>query len=579
MKSQVTPLPFDALVKQFSAANQVLLENWQNKLNLQPLGDVSDAYQKFVAALAPHGEQLATLQKDYYTKQFELWQSYLGQTAAVAKAGEKDKGDKRFSAAEWSDLPLFDYVKQSYLLASKWLTDTVEQTQLEEPAKQKMRFFAKQYIDAMSPTNFLATNPEVLKLAMESNGESLVAGLKNLMEDVEKGRISMTDESQFAVGKNIATTPGAVVFENDLIQLIQYSPTTKTVHELPLLLVPPCINKFYIMDLEPENSLVKYALDQGNTVFMVSWRNAKEEQQNLGWDDYLERGVLKAIEVTQQIGKTEKINILGFCVGGTLVSAALAVLAARKQNPVASLTLMTTLLEFSDVGDIGAYIDEAGVRQREQQLQNGGLVSGKELAMAFSSLRANDLIWQYVVNNYLKGKTPDAFNLLYWNSDATNLPGPMYAYYLRHFYWQNEFVQANKLTMCGEKIDLGKVNVPAYVFAAKEDHIVPWKSGYASAQHLGGKHEFVLGASGHIAGAINPASKNKRNFWIDGKAGKDADAWLASAEAIPGSWWVHWSKWLGKHAGRGVPARAKLGNTKFKATEAAPGRYVMERCD
>ncbi len=579
MKSQAAPLQFDTLVKQFTSANQVLLENWQSKLNLHPPSEIGDAYQKFVAALPPQSEQLAALQKDYYTKQFELWQSYLGQTATIAKSGETEKSDKRFSAAEWSELPLFDYVKQSYLLASKWLTDTVEHTQLAAPAKQKMRFFAKQYIDAMSPTNFLATNPEVLKLAMESNGESLVAGLKNLMEDIEKGRISMTDESQFAVGKNIATTPGAVVFENELIQLIQYAPTTKTVRELPILLVPPCINKFYIMDLEPENSLVRYALDQGNTVFLVSWRNAKEAQQNLGWDDYLEQGVLKAIEVTQNIGKSEKINILGFCVGGTLVSAALAVLAARKQNPVASLTLMTTLLEFSDVGEIGAYIDEAGVRQREQQVKNGGLVSGKELALAFSSLRANDLIWQYVVNNYLKGKTPDAFNLLYWNSDATNLPGPMYAYYLRHFYWQNEFIQPGKLNMCGEKIDLGKVDVPSYVFAAKEDHIVPWKSGYASARYLGGKHEFVLGASGHIAGAINPASKNKRNYWAGGKPGADADAWLESAQAVPGSWWTHWNQWLKKQAGRSVPARAKLGNTKYKAIEAAPGRYVMERCD
>ena len=583
MKSQTAPPQFDTLFKQIADVNQTLLSDWQMRVkdSAEPLGGFNDAYQKFIGALSQNSGAWTELQKNYYAGQMKLWESYLQQSAGATKVEPALTADRRFSGAEWSDMPMFDYIKQSYLLASDWLVGAVEKTELEPQSKRKMLFFARQYVDAMSPSNFLATNPEVLKLAMESKGESLANGLKNLMQDIEKGRISMTDESKFAVGKNIATTSGAVVFENELIQLIQYTPTTKTAHERPLLLVPPCINKFYLMDLEPENSFVRFALDQGHTVFMVSWRNVKEDQQHLTWDDYLELGIIKAIEVARDIGKSDQINLLGFCVGGTLVSAALAVLAARGEDPVASLTLMTSLLEFSDVGDIGAYVDENGVRQREQQFENGGLVSGKELALAFSSLRANDLIWQYVVNNYLKGKTPEAFNLLYWNSDSTNLPGPMYAYYLRHFYWQNELVQKNQLTMCGEKIDLSKIDMPAYIFAAKEDHIVPWTGSFTGAQNLGGKLEFVLGASGHIAGSMNPASKNKRNYWAGGKMGKDNDndAWLASATSVDGSWWNHWAEWLKKQAGRSVPAPAKLGNTKYKSIEAAPGRYVMERCD
>ena len=581
MKSHAAPFPIETMLKQFSEANQSLVNDWQKRFNLtlEPNGDFAATYQKFMGALSQQPTQWAEQQQIYQANQMKLWESFLSRGATGTEPKAEVKGDRRFSGAEWSEMPLFDYIKQSYLLASDWLIGAVEKTDLDAQTKRKMLFFARQYVDAMSPSNFLATNPEVLKLAMDSQGDSLAKGLKNLMEDIEKGRISMTDESKFAVGKNIATTAGSVVFENELIQLLQYTPTTKTVCERPLLLVPPCINKFYLMDLEPENSFVRFALDQGHTVFMVSWRNVKEDQQHLTWDDYLELGIIKAINVTREIGKTEQINLLGFCVGGTLVTAGLAVPAARGEEPVASVTLMTSLLEFSDVGDIGAYIDENMVKQREQQLANGGLVPGKEIAMAFSSLRANDLIWQYVVNNYLKGKTPEAFNLLFWNSDATNLPGPMYAYYLRNFYWENKLIEKNKLTMCGEKIDIGKIDMPAYIFAAKEDHIVPWTSSFTGAQNLGGKLEFVLGASGHIAGSMNPASKNKRNYWVGGKTGKGNEAWLDSAQSVDGSWWSHWATWLKKQAGRGVPARAKLGNTKYKSIEAAPGRYVMERCD
>jgi polyhydroxyalkanoate synthase subunit PhaC len=568
----------DQLFEQVNAANQSVVQDWMGKLDGNALTSFAETYQQFVAALGKNAGEWPALQQKYYQDQFDLWMSFVGRKPGGSPVhGEPEKGDRRFSAAEWSEYPLFNYIKQSYLLTSRWLMEAVETANLDSETRKKMLFFTRQYIDAMSPANFLATNPEVLKLAVESKGESLAKGLHNLLADLQKGRISMTDEAQFAVGKNIALSAGSIVFENDLIQLIQYAPIGAKVFERPLLMVPPCINKFYIMDLEPENSFVRYALEQGHTVFMISWRNPQAEQQHLTWDEYLSNGVIKATEVAREICKIEKINILGFCVGGTLVACALGVLAARKQAWIESITLMTTLLEFSDVGDIGVYVDRKFVAQREKQFESGGLVPGKELALAFSSLRANDLIWFYVVNNYLKGKTPDAFNLLYWNSDATNLPGPMYSYYLRNCYLENHLGTPGKLVMCGEKIDLGKIAAAAYIFAAREDHIVPWKSAFASTQFLGGKAEYVLGASGHIAGSMNPVSKNKRNYWAGGELKKGADHWLETAQSKEGSWWPHWAAWLGTFGGRKIAARTKLGGVNSKPIEAAPGRYVLAR--
>jgi polyhydroxyalkanoate synthase len=440
-----------------------------------------------------------------------------------------------------------------------------------------MRFFMRQYLDAAAPSNYLLTNPEAIKEAMETKGASLQEGLKNLLADVEKGRISMTDEQAFEVGHNVAVTPGAVVWENHLVQLIQYKPTTAKVHELPLVMVPPCINKFYIMDLQPENSLVRYAVEQGHTVFMVSWRNVQKDLQHLAWDDYLADGVLAAMESAREIAGTKQINLLGYCVGGTLVASVLAILEKRKKNFVKSLTLLTTLLDFTEAGDIRVYIDEKFVGKRERQLQKGGLVPGGELAAAFSSLRANDLVWPYVVNNYLKGKQPAAFDLLYWNSDATNLPGPMYAYYLRNTYQDNKLVKPDALTMLGEPVSLKRVRLPTFVFAAREDHIVPWKGGYKSAAALGSKPKFVLGASGHIAGTMNPAWTNKRSYWMGGEVTKDADAWFAAAKEMPGSWWPEWMKWLKPFGGKMVAARKKLGGKRHEEIEPAPGRYARER--
>jgi polyhydroxyalkanoate synthase len=444
-------------------------------------------------------------------------------------------------------------------------------------AKTRMRFMARQMIDAMAPSNFLATNPEFVQTALETKGESIQQGIKNLLGDLEKGRISMTDDSAFEVGRNLAVTPGAVVYENELMQLIQYSPQTEKVAARPFLMVPPCINKYYILDLQPENSVVRYTVEQGNTVFLVSWKNVQADLGHLTWDDYIEKGALQAIKVVQDITRMDQINALGFCVGGTILSSALAVAGSRGENPVASLTLLTTLLDFADSGEIGCLVDETAVQAREATIGKGGLLRGSELSQVFSALRANDLIWQYVVGNYLKGNKPPAFDLLYWNSDSTNLPGPFLAWYLRNMYLENNLRVPGKLEMCGVKADLGRVAMPAFIFASREDHIVPWKSAYQSRKLLGGETTFVLGASGHIAGVINPAAKNKRSHWLNDSTTANADEWFDTATEVKGSWWPVWTRWLKGHDGGEVAARAKLGSKDYPPGEPAPGSYVKEK--
>ena len=529
----------------------------------------------------PDQEAIKALQQRHLERHAALWESILKRGKSPQPAEpvvQPEPGDRRFNAPEWQESPVFDYIRQAYLLNAAYLRELVELVPTEDDkTKNRLRFVARQYIDALAPTNFAATNPEFIKLAVETKGESITRGINNLIGDLEKGRISMTDESQFEVGKNLATTPGAVVFENRLIQIIQYAPTTEKVAKRPLLIVPPCINKYYILDLAPENSFVRYAVEQGHTVFLVSWRNPKAELATLTWDDYLELAPITAIEVVRKICKTDQINALGFCVGGTILTSALAVLRARGEDPVASLTLLTTLLDFSDTGEIGLFIDENALAARETAMGKGGIMPGKELASVFSSLRANDLIWNYVANNYLKGKAPEAFDLLYWNSDSTNLPGPFACWYMRNLYHTNSLRVPGKLEMCGVRVDLARVDMPSYLLATREDHIVPWQSAYQSTRLLGGDNRFVLGASGHIAGVVNPASKNKRSFWRGGDVTVDADAWLTQAEEVKGSWWTDWSAWLAGHAGGQVAARTKLGSAQFKEVEPAPGRYVKEK--
>jgi polyhydroxyalkanoate synthase len=529
----------------------------------------------------PESEVMAAMHKEYAEKHATLWSSMLGRKAGEAGDAvvSPEPGDKRFVAPEWSESPVFDYMRQAYLLNADLLRKVADAMPIADGrAKSRIQFLTRQYIDALSPSNFAATNPEFIKTAIETKGESIARGMQNLLRDLEKGRISMTDDSAFEIGRNLALTPGAVVFENELMQLIQYAPLTEKVAQVPLLIVPPCINKFYIMDLQPENSLVRFAVEQGVTVFLVSWRNPRPETGgHYTWDDYLDKGPLAALEVVRSITRVKKPNVLGFCVGGTILTSALAVARARGEEPVASLTLMTTLLDFSDAGELGCLVDEASVTAREAAIGKGGVLKGQELANVFSFLRANDLVWQYVVGNYLKGNKPVAFDLLYWNSDSTNLPGPFLTWYLRNMYLENNLRVPGKLKMLGQKVDLGKVDVPAYLMAAREDHIVPWKSAYLARNVLGGDTRFVLGASGHIAGAINPAAKNRRSYWTAEGRPADPDEWLEGAVEHKGSWWLDWAEWLRQHGGKEVAARGRLGSTKYEPIEPAPGRYVKER--
>jgi polyhydroxyalkanoate synthase subunit PhaC len=526
------------------------------------------------AAAATSSQPLVDLQLGYLQQQMQLWGRMLTAGAAAEPVIAPDRGDRRFAAAEWRENAGYSFLKQSYLLNAKLMSDLVEAAALDEATKNRVRFYTRQYIDAMSPANYAALNPDVMKLAGESKGQSLQAGMQNLMADLRKGGLTITDENAFEIGKNVAVSEGSVVFENPLFQLIQYAPLTDKVASRPLVIVPPCINKFYILDLQPDNSFVRFACEHGLTVFLVSWRNPDASCAQVTWDDYVEEGAIKALEVAHEISGADKVNALGWCVGGTILSSALAVMAARGDDHVASLTLLTTMLDFRDAGDLGVFIDEQGVQSRESSIGKGGIYPGSELGFVFQTLRANDLIWPNVINNYLKGKSPEAFDLLYWNADATNLPGPMYAWYLRNMYLENNLRVPNKLTVAGTPVDLGRIDMPSYVLATQEDHIVPWRSAYQTTQLVGGKCRFVLGASGHIAGVINPASKNKRSWWSGGKQGPDADAWLAGARETPGSWWTDWQAWLAPKGGKPVAARRKLGSRKYPVIEPAPGRYV-----
>lgn len=532
------------------------------------------------AAWNAESEALKTLQQEWMARQAQLWQGMLGKAPdqPAPQVASPSAGDKRFDHPAWAASPIYDYLRQAYLINAEYMKRMAEAAPVADgQAKNRMRFLTRQMVDAMAPSNFLATNPEFVQKALETKGESIQQGIQNLLGDLEKGRISMTDDTAFEVGRNLAITPGAVVFENELMQLIQYSPLTDKVAERPFLMVPPCINKYYILDLQPENSLVRYAVEQGSTVFLVSWRNVQADNGHLTWDDYIEKGVLTAIESVREICKVDQINALGFCVGGTLLGSALSVARLRGENPVASLTLLTTLLDFSETGEIGYFIDEAAVQAREASIGKGGLLRGSELATVFSALRANDLIWQYVVGNYLKGNKPPPFDLLYWNADATNLPGPFLAWYLRNLYLENSLRVPGKLAMCGVKADLGRVDMPAFLYASREDHIVPWKTSYQSRSLLGGETRFVLGASGHIAGVINPAAKNKRSYWLNDGKTANADEWFDGASEVKGSWWPVWAKWLKGFGGKEIPARGRLGSKAYPPGEPAPGRYVKEK--
>ena len=533
------------------------------------------ALRELLAALASEPARVAEIHDHYYRAYLALGSSLLtAEGGCPPGLPEPAPGDRRFESPEWRELPWFRYLKHAYLLQSGWLKDLLEAAPLPEERKRRLRFVLRQYADALAPTNFPATNPEVIRVAAQSGGASLSAGLQHLRHDLARGRIQMSDESAFEVGRNVAITPGAVVYQNPIAQLIQYTPRVPRMRHRPLIIIPPFINKYYILDLQPENSFVRYALERGLQVFLVSWRNVPRELGASTWEDYVRQGVWTPLDVALEITGAHKANLLGFCVGGTLLTSALTVM--ERPARVASLTLLATMLEFSDVGEIAAYVDEDFVRRCEVTYREGGLMPGSVVASAFASLRANELVWHFVINNYLKGRTPHAFDLLHWNSDGANLPGRLFAWYLRNMYLENNLRVPGKLELCGRRVNLGAIRCPTFALAAREDHIVPWRSAYASMQLLGGDTEFVLAASGHIAGVINPPAGRRRNYWIAAGKSADPDDWMAQAQAVAGSWWPHWAKWIARRSGPEVPAVHTLGSATYAPLEAAPGSYVRE---
>ncbi|MET0185082.1 MAG: class I poly(R)-hydroxyalkanoic acid synthase [Achromobacter sp.] len=511
------------------------------------------------------------------------------QVTQAARAGTlAPPADRRFAGAGWEGSHQHLLLAHAYLLSARAMGKMVDAADVAQPLRERLRFSIMQWVDALSPSNFLALNPEAQRTIVDTAGTALNSGVDNFLADVRRGRITQTDETHFEIGRNVGVSPGSVVYENQLFQLIQYAPTTPTVHARPLVVVPPNINKFYILDLQPANSFVRYAVAAGHTVFLVSWRNPLPSDddgiQQATWGDYLDQAVLKALAVAAEITRQPQVNALGFCVGGTMLASALALAKARGESPVAALTLLTTLLDFRDTGVLSVFVDEVHALIRDQSIGSGGLMWGRELATTFSFLRPNELVWNYVVANYLKGETPPAFDLLFWNADATNLPGPFFSWYFRNTYLENNLAMPGKTQACGHPIDLTRLDMPAYIFGSREDHIVPWHAAYASTQILRGPKRFVLGASGHIAGVINPPEKQRRHFWTVDTQPDDAnhlpgnaDDWLAQSAQHPGSWWPDWSEWLAQHAGRRSRAPKAQGSATYPIIESAPGRYVKVR--
>jgi polyhydroxyalkanoate synthase len=526
-----------------------------------------------------------------------LWQDYtkLWQNAATRMMGgetgpkvEPEPGDRRFKDQAWNEDNVFDYIKQSYLLTSRWLQSTVADVEgLGAKDKQKVDFYSRQFVEALSPSNFVITNPEVLAATAESGGENLVNGLKNLLNDLDEGRgrlkIRMTDEGAFEVGSNVAESPGKVVFRNDLMELIQFEPSTKTVRQTPLLIIPPWINKYYILDLRKENSFIRWAVGQGHTVFVISWVNPDGELSGKSFEDYMLEGPLAALDAIEAATGENKVNAIGYCLGGTLLASTLAYMAEKKDTRIQSATFFAAMIDFEEAGELGVFIDEEQITRLEAKMDKQGYLEGAHMASTFNMMRGNDLIWSFVVNNYLLGKEPDPFDLLYWNSDATRMPAAMHSFYLRNMYLENKLVEPGGITLAGVALDLRKIKTPIYIVSTRDDHIAPWKSTYAAVNLYNGPVKFVLSGSGHIAGIVNPPAAKKYGYWTNAKTPENPDQWLDGAEKHEGSWWPDWDKWAKRNAGeKNVPARqpgqGKPGG-KLKALCDAPGEYVRVRSD
>jgi polyhydroxyalkanoate synthase len=542
--------------------------------------NIGSAFLEMTARLMANPARLMQAQIGFWQDYLTLWQNtarrMMGDKAPAVI--EEPKTDRRFKDDAWRENEVFDFIRQSYLLSARFFTNVAQTAEgLEPKTAQKVDFYTRQFVDAMSPSNFLLTNPEVLRRTAETGGENLLKGLSNLLADLERGkgqlRIRMTDETKFKVGENIAVTPGKVIYRNDLMELIQYQPTTDKVLKRPLLIIPPWINKFYILDLRPKNSFIKWAVEQGHTVFVVSWVNPDEQLAEKGFDDYMREGPYAAFDAMEQATGERAFNVIGYCLGGTLLSCTLAHMATRKDTRVKSATFFTTMADFAEAGELGVFIDEEQLHSLEEKMSKRGFLEGSEMATTFNMLRANDLIWSFVVSNYLMGQEPFPFDLLYWNDDSTRMPARMHSFYLRRMYQQNDLVKPGGIELDGVALDLRKIKVPSYLLSTREDHIAPWKSTYRTTQIFAGPVRFVLAASGHIAGVVNPPESGKYSHWVNEELPPDPDAWFKGATELAGSWWPDWQRWIVAQDKAMVPARIP-GAGALPALADAPGTYV-----
>jgi polyhydroxyalkanoate synthase len=564
------------LMTEFLARQNVGAEN----APADPL-NIGTAFIEMTTRLMRDPAMLVEAQMELWRSYVDLWHQatlrFLGETSEPV--AEPSPEDKRFKDAGWEESALFDYIKQSYLVTARWMQSTVQKVEgLDPKTAKKVDFYTRQFVDAMAPSNFVMTNPEVLRTTIETGGENLLKGLENLIADFERGKgrldIRMTDMDAFEVGRDVAVTPGAVVFQNDLIQLLQYEPTTETVLKRPLLIIPPWINKYYILDLREKNSFVKWATDQGHTVFVISWVNPDESLAGKSFEDYMLEGTLAALAAMEKATGEREANVIGYCLGGTLLAATLAYMAVAGDKRVKTATYFATMVDFAEAGELSVFIDEEQLAALEQRMEKKGYLEGQDMATTFNMLRANDLIWSFVINNYLLGKEPFPFDLLYWNSDATRMPAAMHSFYLRKMYQENLLSQPGGITLRNVPIDLRRIDVPTYILSSKEDHIAPWKSTYAATQLYRGPVRFVLSASGHIAGVVNPPAARKYCHWTNDDLPGSPDAWLAGTTQHEGSWWPDWQSWITAADGERVPAR-RPGDRKLKVIEAAPGAYVL----
>ncbi len=545
--------------------------------------NIGRAFLEMTTRLMSSPAELVQAQLGFWQDYMTLWQNTARRVMGLESEPviEASPADRRFKDPAWKDNEIFDFIKQSYLLSARFVQDVVGRVDgLDPKTAQKVDFYARQFVEAMSPSNFVLTNPEVLRKTAETGGENLLKGLSNLLADLDRGKgrlhIKMTDLDAFQVGGNIAVSPGEVIYQNDLMQLIQYAPTTETVLKRPLLIIPPWINKFYILDLRPKNSFVRWAVAQGHTVFMVSWVNPDGRLADKGFDDYMKEGVLDAADAVKKATGEHDVNAIGYCLGGTLLGSSLAWLAAKGKEPIKTATFFVSLLDFTESGELNVFIDEEQLKVLEERMQRRGYLEGSEMATTFNMLRANDLIWSFVVNNYLLGNDPFPFDLLYWNSDSTRMPARMHSFYLRKMYQENKLAEPGGITLDGEPIDLARIRVPAYFISTREDHIAPWKATYRGTHLLSGKNRFVLAASGHIAGVVNPPDSGKYNHWVNPELPEKPEDWLKDATELSGSWWPDWQRWVTSYGNERVPARIP-GKGKLKPIEPAPGSYVKVR--